>query len=528
MSPLEEKKPRERKKCCLVVLDGWGYNAEHSPDVKDAIALAHPRTMQKLSRHACSALLYAHGTHVGLATDAMMGNSEVGHLSIGAGRVVVQDSVRIRKAFESGDTQHIVQKALKDRAERIHVLGILSDGNVHGHWKDMLDLARLASKACTQVCVHTVSDGRDTRPQEYLACLEEFVKHLPKNAAAVSVSGRFYAMDRDGRDERTSLAYTALTSPASSSKHSSFDSSACADTLRQYVVSQYALGNTDEFIRPFSVEGCGIEKGEKVLLANFRIDRVKQMYAKLKTHAEVYTMTRVFPDQPERSVLFERPPVCNTLGDVVEEHGLSQARIAETEKQAHVTYFFDGGASKERKKETRHIVPSPRVSTYDTAPGMSAAGVKDAICLEMVKGTDFICANFANPDMVGHTGSLEATIQAVQITDAMVEEVYMQAMHSGYYLVVTADHGNAEIMADSRGPVKSHTTSQVPVIIVSPQDLSVPPGTHTPPHASDTPWGFAPLPDGSLADVAPTILELLGLPQPSEMTGHSLLPFFAS
>ncbi|OAG29727.1 2,3-bisphosphoglycerate-independent phosphoglycerate mutase [Nematocida displodere] len=512
-------------KCCLLVLDGWGYNPEERKDVVvDSISDACPKTMTMLSAKYFSTLLKAHGTDVGLSTDAMMGNSEVGHLTIGAGRVVLQDSVRIRKTFEAHQSGRIADQVLGNTLSvgTIHIWGILSDGNIHGHWKDLLDVACLLSPHSQSVYIHTVSDGRDTRPAEYLTYLSEIVKHLPANAQIVSVSGRFYAMDRDKREERTRLACAALTfsSPSPSPSPAQprpVDLSGSVSTLEAYVKEQYAQGITDEFILPFCIKGCEIQKGEKLVITNFRVDRVKQIYYSLSAQADVFTMTRVDGSQAENKVLFERPPIQNTLPEVIEAAGLSQARIAETEKAAHVTFFFNGGKDASFQRETRTIIPSKKVDSYDTVPGMSVNEVSKTICQAMEAGTDFIFANIANPDMVGHTGNAKATTVAIGEVDRAVGRIYACALKEKYVLVITADHGNAEIMKDNKGVVKSHTTNPVPIIVVSDAtQRASPPGA--------TSWGFVPSPSASLIDVAPTVLTLLGLPIPSDMTGKGLLP----
>lgn len=515
------------RKCCLLVLDGWGHNPASAPEIQDAIVQAVPQAMLRLSRACPSTLLLAHGTHVGLCDDTAMGNSEVGHLTIGAGRVVLQDSVRIRQAFESGSTAPLAQKALAGNCQRVHLLGILSDGNIHGHWRDLLDLAKLAAPLAAEVCLHTVSDGRDTRPTAYLHYLDEIMPRLPPNASVVSVAGRFYTMDRDNREERTALAFSVLTDSKAAAPRPTAGTDGTTAQLRAYLTAQYESGATDEFVQPFCLAGGTIAPGEKVIISNFRVDRVKQIYTKLAAHAELYTMTRVFPNQPAEEVLFERPAVTHTLGDIVEANGLSQARIAETEKQAHVTFFLDGGLYRQRARSAQEILPSPSVATYDHAPAMAAAGVAQAVLAAIDRGTDLICANFANCDMVGHTGNLAATVQAVQAVDREIAAIHRRASDCGYALIVTADHGNAEIMADAHGPVKTHTVNRVPLIIALPENAppaSEPAGESAGELASEAAWGFTELPNASLADVAPTILALLHLPQPEEMTGAPLLP----
>jgi len=512
------------KKCCLLVLDGWGYNETRDPCVKDAIAEANPVQMISLSCRYPSFLLYAHGTYVGLSSDSDMGNSEVGHLTIGAGRAVMQDSVRIRKAFESKDLRWMQQIIFSGEEKTTHILGILSDGNIHGHWKDILDLSILASSNSKRVVIHTVSDGRDTRERAYLEYLEKLAGSLPENAQVGSVCGRYYAMDRDSREERTDLAFRTLTgtladhpsvSGAGASAHGDNGSkNPTSKEIAKHIEKEYEKNTTDEFITPFCAPGCEIEKGSRLIISNFRVDRVKQIYAKFESYTETYTMTRVHQDQPEKEVIFERPRVTRTLGDVIEENGISQARVAETEKKAHVTFFFDGGENKQRTSETRCIVPSKKVQTHDLAPKMSAEEIKKATCTEMKKSTGFILANFANCDMVGHTGNFGAAVQAVKETDRMVGEIHRAAMENGYALVVTADHGNAEIMEDMHGTVKTHTRNRVPAIIALPKEEEM---------EKKAAWGFSSEGSRTLADIAPTVLEIMGIEKPPEMTGTSLL-----
>ncbi|KAH9386467.1 2,3-bisphosphoglycerate-independent phosphoglycerate mutase [Nematocida major] len=501
------------RKCCLLVLDGYGCNESPEKSIVDGIERASPECINSLSQAYPSTLLYAHGTHVGLASDEMMGNSEVGHLTLGAGRVVLQDSVRIRKTLSS-HADEVVDKVLHEKKECMHILGILSDGGIHGHWLDVLDLSRAAAKKCERVYVHSISDGRDTRPAEYLKYLDMLLAEAPENVWVVSVSGRFYAMDRDKRDERTQMAYSAYTE---GSAHTDLPKtrSECASRIREHLERSYSEGVTDEFIQPLCLAGV-VKKGETLVISNFRADRARQIYACMDKHADVYTMTRLCPDQRAEKILFHRPEIANTLGDVLESSGKTQARVSETEKQAHVTFFFDGGKDKARKNETREIHPSRKVNGFDEVPEMEAAEISASVRAHMEKGTDFILANFANCDMVGHTGLLEPTIQAVKAVDAEIHKIYLCAKKHNYGLVITADHGNAEIMEDARGVVKSHTVNRVPAITItnySDRDATAP---------GQNAFARPPIGEHTLADVAPTVLRIMGLPQPAEMTGTPL------
>ncbi|KAI5189656.1 2,3-bisphosphoglycerate-independent phosphoglycerate mutase [Nematocida minor] len=504
-----------QKKCCLVVLDGWGCNETKNEEIVDGISAAGALFIDGLIKRYSSYLLYAHGTHVGLSSDELMGNSEVGHLTIGAGRVVLQDSVRIRKTLESG-AEEIAHRLFRQHRKSVHILGILSDGGIHGHWHDIRDMAVMASKSTDRVYIHTISDGRDTRPSEYLKYFDALVSDLPENVWVASVAGRFYSMDRDKREERTEEAYNEIVcSEERRSTDASLDKEECNSRIREHIDKSYREGITDEFIRPFCITGR-ICKNDTVIITNFRVDRIKQIHAKLKGHAEVYSMTRVCNEQENSRVLFVRPEIENTLGDVIEESGLSQVRIAETEKQAHVTFFFDGGKDRTREKESRIIHPSKKVETHDLAPEMQAERIAESVCEEMKEGTDFILANFANCDMVGHTGSLDATVKAVREVDKQIEKIFKTAKECRYSLVITADHGNAEIMADGKGVVKSHSTNRVPAVVIAEEAVGSEKGdsgtaAHTPNE------------EGTLASIAPTVLELLGLPVPGEMTGVSLV-----
>lgn len=525
---------KEGKKCCLVVIDGWGENEEENKEIVDGIEKAKPEFMRSIARTYYSTLLYAHGMHVGLASDSLMGNSEVGHLTIGAGRVVEQDSVRIRKALTENPEKATAKLFKTESRESVHLLGILSDGGIHGNWEDIRDIANRASACSKIVYVHTISDGRDTRPAEYLKYLQLLEESTPSNVWIVSVSGRFYAMDRDRREERTDRAYREITEITQSDRIDRADKKiaqsegtdraeqyitreSCLTAIRDHVNRSYEKNETDEFITPFITTGR-IKQNEPVLVTNFRVDRVKQIYSKLEKTTEVYSMTRVCKEQSTERVLFERPEVENTVGDILEENRKTQARIAETEKKAHVTFFFDGGKEKQRSRETRIIHPSKKVETYDLVPEMSAHEITQSVCAEMEKGTDFILANLANCDMVGHTGSVEATVKAVQEVDRSIERIYSSAEKHRYALVVTADHGNAEIMADRKGTVKSHTTNRVPVIVIQEYREIEEKGANR--YAQD---GYTDTKEEwSLSSIGPTVLEIMNLEIPKEMTGRSL------
>lgn len=522
------QKKLERVRCCLVVLDGWGVNERKDEHIVDGIEEASPTCMHRLGNEYLSSLLYAHGTYVGLASDKMMGNSEVGHLTIGAGRRVLQDSVRIRKAFEEKDKAILdtimekVENINSTKSKYIHILGILSDGNIHGHWKDILDLAYLLTDKKYIVYVHTISDGRDTYPSVYLEYLKSISENLPSNSYIASVSGRYYAMDRDKRMDRTNLTYNTLTNASNGAKiqaeNTSISQKKNIELIEEHVKKMYNKNITDEFLLPYCISGYEIKEKDPVIISNFRVDRVKQIYSKISEYAKIITMTRVFSEQAGNTVLFERPEIEETLGDIIEKAGLSQARIAETEKLAHVTFFFDGGKEKKRQKEDRVIVPSPKAPTYDLVPEMSAAEVTNKIISQIELKTDFILANYANCDMVGHTGNLEATKRAVSFLDHEIDKLSAATLKNDYLLVITADHGNAEIMQNEHGPVKSHSTNRVPCIFVSSDTL-----------LSSKIWEINKKEDKkyTLANIAPTILSLMNISVPDCMNNTSIISLFS-
>ncbi|KAI5125653.1 2,3-bisphosphoglycerate-independent phosphoglycerate mutase [Nematocida parisii] len=502
-------------KCCLIVLDGWGYNEAESPDIIDGVLLANPKTMRSLCNTYYSTLLYAHGTYVGLLSDNEMGNSEVGHLTLGSGRVIVQDSVRIRNTL-AGDSSSIAAKLFPSDIDSVYIFGILSDGGIHGHWHNIRDIAIIASKHCKRVYVHSVSDGRDTQPEMYLTYLDAFIESVPDNVWIVSVSGRFYAMDRDKRNERTDAYFNAITTSNTNGSAENIDREKCIEGIRAHIASSYSQGVSDEFIEPVCFAGW-IESTFPVIITNFRADRIRQIYSKFSQYTATYTMTRLYNDQDASRVLFERPSISDALGDIIEEKGMQQVRIAESEKQAHVTFFFDGGKDKSRKNQQIIIHPSKKVSTFDLAPEMEASLVSQSIQDSMAEGIDFILANFANCDMVGHTGLVEPAVAAVKSVDEQIHNIYTAAKKYNYNLIITADHGNAEIMKNKEGVVKSHSRNRVPLIVIQNtlfQDTLVTTGDD---------FVFKSSHNYSLKDVAPTILDIMQIEKPDSMTGQSLI-----
>ncbi len=502
----------------LIVLDGWGYRPETDGN---AIALAKTPTWDALWSGGSRTLLEASGLRVGLPA-GQMGNSEVGHLNLGAGRVVMQDLVRVNSAIDDGSffTNSALTGAcrqLKESGGTLHLLGLIGDGGVHAidtHLSALLDLAR--RQAVERVAIHAFLDGRDTLPKSALAYMQhllEYIRNTGSPARIASVCGRYYAMDRDRRWERTQLAYDAIVSGAGTH---------VTDPIVA-IQQAYEAAKTDEFILPVVVTENGIpvapmRDGDAVICFNYRSDRMRQIVRALidpsfdgfdiakRPKVTVTTLTNYDKTFPV-PVAFDPTSMERILAEVLSARGLCMLKTAETEKYPHVTYFFNGGLEEPYKCEHRVLVPSPKVATYDLKPEMSAEGVTDAL----VKGIasrehDFILCNYANADMVGHSGSIPATIKAVETVDQSLARVLKAAESAGTRLIVTADHGNAELMIDPEtgGPHTAHTTNPVPFVVVDwEQEQRLRNG-------------------GALCDVAPTILSMLGVEQPAQMTGVNL------
>jgi 2,3-bisphosphoglycerate-independent phosphoglycerate mutase len=419
-----------------------------------------------------------------------MGNSEVGHLTIGSGRILYQDLLRVNSAIEDGSFfENPELRGAFERGRNVHLLGLVSHGGVHSHIDHLRALLRFAPE---QTWIHAFTDGRDVSPHSAVHDLAE----LPPDRVA-SVAGRYYAMDRDQRWDRTQRAYDAIVTGKPST----------GTVPTEYVQSQYDEGITDEFVEPVHFAGRpGIEPGDSVIFFNFRPDRARQLSQKLlEAGLDLTTMTR-YRDDFGCPVVFDEQQVANTLAEVLAAHGLRQLHCAETEKYAHVTYFLNGGREEAWPGENRILVPSPReVGTYDHKPEMSAPEVAARVAGETPEGYAFVIVNFANPDMVGHTGSIPAAIAAVETTDRCLGEVLDAVASAGGVALVTADHGNAETMLEPDGvsPHTAHTTNPVPLVVTDP--------------------GVRLSDDGELSDLAPTILAMLGIPQPGEMTGRSLV-----
>lgn len=503
------------KKVALIVLDGWGIGAG---DRTDAIATANTPFVDGLSGTAACATLLTDGEHVGLPP-GQMGNSEVGHLNIGAGRVVYQDLVRIDKAIAEDALGKIseLQEALRKASApgvSLHVMGLLSDGGVHSMRTHAEALCHLAHKrGLTDVFVHAFTDGRDADPRSGKGYMERFLQNIRGTSARVAtVVGRYYAMDRDKRWERIAIAYDLLVRGKGH---------AITDPLEAFRTS-YVAHKTDEFVDPFVVtDSTGaplatIRPGDVVICFNFRTDRCREITQALTQQPfpdhgmeplalHYVTMTEYDTTYRDVHVLFRKDDLSMTLGEVVSRAGMKQMRIAETEKYPHVTFFFSGGREKPFEGEQRIMLPSPKVSTYDLQPEMSAQGIVDAIVPELYKGdVDLVVLNFANPDMVGHTGVFDAIVKAVEVTDDCARQVVEAGRANGYSFVIIADHGNADKALNPDGsPNTAHSTNPVPVFVLHDVPLA--------------------LRSGVLADVAPTILELLNVEKPAEMTGSSLI-----
>jgi 2,3-bisphosphoglycerate-independent phosphoglycerate mutase len=448
-----------------------------------------------------------------------MGNSEVGHLNIGAGRIVYQDLAKINIAVREKKFHHekVIEEAFSyasSNNKKLHLIGLVSDGGVHSHLSHLMALCDVAkTKSFDQLYIHCFTDGRDTDPHgaaAYIAALED---HLKSSAGRIaSVVGRYYAMDRDKRWERIKLAYDLLVDGIGTHFRSAGDG----------IQASYLQNVTDEFIKPICIVDeldqplAKIEDGDAVICFNFRTDRCREItmaltqrdfheYNMHRLNLHYVTMTRYDETFSNVRVVYEKQNLDNTLGEVLSKAGKSQMRIAETEKYPHVTFFFSGGREEVFPGEQRTLIPSPKVATYDLKPEMSAVEVTDAVVAELEKGeVDFVCLNFANPDMVGHTGVYRAIVKAVETTDACVERVVTAGLKNGYTFLITADHGNADLAVNPDGsPNTAHTTNPVPVFLVG---------------AGDPVLG-----NGKLCDLAPTVLKLMDIPAPPDMTGKSLI-----
>jgi 2,3-bisphosphoglycerate-independent phosphoglycerate mutase len=502
------------KKVILMILDGWG----NSPDPKvSAIDNADTNFIDSLYKKYPFSNLRTDGLHVGLP-DGQMGNSEVGHMNLGAGRIVYQDLAKINISIEQNKfkKEKVIEETFefaKNNNKNIHFLGLISDGGVHSHINHLKALIDIAKDYNIESYIHGFTDGRDVDPKsgsEYISDLNEYVKNSPVQIA--SITGRYYAMDRDNRWERIKLAYDALVN-AEGEKSSNLISS---------IENNYVNGCTDEFIKPIiKVDSNNqpisrIKNDDVVIFFNFRTDRGRELTKVLsqednlefnmkKLNLHYVTMTNYDNTFSNINVVFNKSNLDNTLGEILEKNNKNQLRISETEKYPHVTFFFSGGRENIFKGESRILKNSPKVATYDLKPEMSAYEITDSLVKEINLGThDFICLNFANGDMVGHTGSMKAAIKACESVDKCVEAVIKSANKNNYTTILIADHGNCETMINPDGtPNTAHTTNPVPIILVD-NDLKN-------------------IKNGILGDIAPTILKLMGIEKPKEMTQESLI-----
>ena len=505
-----------QKKVILIILDGWGET--QNPDVS-AIYKAKTPFFDSLIQNYPNASLRTDGLHVGLP-EGQMGNSEVGHMNLGAGRIVYQDFVKINKAVADGSIAK--EKTLidaftyaKEHNKKVHFLGLLSDGGVHSHMNHIKGLLRSANDfGLNDVYLHAFTDGRDVDPKSGKGFVADIENYMSKTTGKLaSICGRYYAMDRDQRWERIKLSYDVMVNGIGEKSHDATTS----------IQKSYDSDITDEFIKPIVMLDenekpvAKIEKDDVIIFFNFRTDRGRQLtrvltqenlqeYGMHTIPLHYVTMTNYDNSFKNISVIYLKENLTETLGEVLEKHHKKQIRIAETEKYPHVTFFFSGGREEEFEGEKRLLCPSPKVATYDLQPEMSAKDIQDAIIPELQKQeADFICLNFANTDMVGHTGVMEAAMKAAEAVDACLKNVVNTALENNYSSIIIADHGNSETMINEDGsPNTAHTTNPVPLVLVEKNKENQ-------------------INDGVLGDIAPTILQLMGIDQPAQMTQKSLL-----
>ncbi|WP_439487975.1 2,3-bisphosphoglycerate-independent phosphoglycerate mutase [Algoriphagus sp.] len=511
---------RSEEKVLLVIIDGWGIAPENEKE-RSAIEKAHTPYLDKVLQSQPNSQLRADGMAVGLP-DGQMGNSEVGHINIGAGRIVYQMLVKINKAIEEHDLHKHEQlldafNYAKNERKKVHILGLVSDGGVHSHIEHLKALCDIACEQhVKELYIHAFTDGRDTDPSSGIEFIADLQKHLQETTGKLaSITGRYYAMDRGGNWDRTAKAYQAMV-------HGRSETQVDGRKWKEAMEEKYRNAETDEFINPIvlmdnSKPVTTISDGDVIICFNYRPDRVRQITQALtqqdfpeqgteKKDLRYLTMSQYDRRFENIKVLFDSQDLEQTLGEVLSDKGKKQLRIAETIKYPHVTYFFNGGREEQFEGEDRIMVETVDVSTFDKAPEMSAAGIRDEIIPKLNDGsTDFICLNFANPDMVGHSGDMEATIIACETVDFCLRSVAEAALENNYAVMIVSDHGNAEKMTNRKGlPFTSHTSNPVPCAVVRKGEIQK-------------------LTNGKLCDVAPTVLSLMGLEIPKEMTGNSLL-----
>ena len=501
-------------------MDGWGYRLESSGN---AVINANTPVLDSLLNTYPTTFLEASGNAVGLP-DGQVGNSEVGHTTIGAGRIIRQDLVRISKSIEDKTFFHnhilvdICSKVAKS-GKKLHLIGLCSDGGVHSHINHLLALIELSQNyQLPQVCIHFIADGRDTGQYsalKFLNKIEDFTKDMT-NVEICSITGRYYAMDRDCRWNRTESAYNVLTKPsATTSNHPE-------DIINQF----YKDGISDEFLLPTQIREDYVSEGDGVIFFNYRPDRMRQLLQSFaKPNFKGFDRSRIrslhlatftqYASSLIVPIVFPPNKLDNFLGEIISNNSLRQLRISETEKYAHVTYFFNGGIEEPFIGEDRELISSPKVATYDLSPEMSSSEITNSLINAIKKGCySFIVVNYANPDMLGHTGNFEATIKAMEIVDMHIGQLVEAVSHSNGTLMITADHGNAEYMYDNDNkPHTAHTTNLVPFILLEGENNKIAG------HGANVKLRST----GSLADIAPTVLEILNLSQPKEMDGCSLI-----
>lgn len=512
--------PSKRPKpVVLAILDGWGHT---HPGSDNAIELANTPNIDNATQNFPSGFINASELHVGLPS-GQMGNSEVGHMNIGSGRVLMQDLPRIDAALADGSLENKKQlqdftSAVKAKTGTVHLLGLCSDGGVHSHMAHITSMAKIFAKNGLNVKLHLFLDGRDTPPQSAVAFVKSIEQQCGEQISIATISGRYYAMDRDNRWERVQKAYDVLAA----------QTPAHPDAIAAIEIS-YADNVNDEFLLPVAIGSYkGMNDGDGLFMCNFRADRVREIltalldpqfngFARCKTvkFSASLGMTEYSSNLAKLlPSLFPPEPLTNILGEIVSREGLTQLRIAETEKYAHVTFFFNGGRENEFPGEQRILVPSPKVATYDLKPEMSAYEITEKL-VEVIEADkfDFIVVNYANTDMVGHTGDTQAAIKAVEAVDDCLGKIISATLSKDGAMIITADHGNAEQMFDeaTNQPHTAHTLNLVPIIII----------------AEKLRGNKSEIAEGKLGDIAPTILKIMGIAQPDEMTGRSLLENYA-
>ena len=484
------------KKTILIITDGIGHNSSCS---FNAFCNAKKPTYDYLFSNVPYSLIHTYGEYVGLPDD-QMGNSEVGHMTIGSGRVLYQDLVKIHLAIKNDTLKdNVIVKNTIEKSNNIHLIGLASDGGVHSHIDHIIALAKIAQNKNKKVWLHLITDGRDVAPDCAKIYIEKVINICNENIKIATIGGRYYGMDRDNRWDRVELAYNAIANATPKTK----------DNILDFIDNSYKNEIFDEFLIPTALDGYdGIKDGDGVIFCNFRSDRARELssvfakddfkeFEKKPLNVQIASMTQYDKSIPI-PVIFKKDNPTNTLAQVISDAGLTQLHTAETEKYAHVTFFFNGGVEEPFLNETRVLIPSPNVATYDLQPQMSAPKVGEAVKLAMKNQTDFIVVNFANGDMVGHTGVYEAAIKAVEAVDYELGLILEEAKKENYNIVLTSDHGNCEMMKDENGnTLTNHTVGDVYCFVIAPNVKEVK--------------------TGSLNNIAPTVLKLMGLDIPKEM-----------